>query len=598
MVDHALALAARGIPVFPLVKGGTTPRDKGFYNFATTDPVEVRRLWGSGEWNVGVSTGNGLVGVDVDVKGGKDGEASFDLAGFPAATFTVRTRSGGFHYYYRAGTDVRNGADILGPGSGLDIRGHHGFLVGPGSVTETGVYTVERDAPISDLDASCLSLLKTTHRARTRRQDVPDDEAARVAASAYLIEAPAAIEGQSGDATTFKVACAVRDCGVSADTCLDLMLDEWNFRCVPEWEPEALERKVMNAYAYASGSGVEAYPDGPGPIEVIVPTGAEGRLWYRHGDPWVSSHRWLVYKTLPAVGVALLVGPSGSGKSFLSTYLSECVATGQEFFGNEIEERGGTIILAGEAYTSLAPRLSTLGDGKPLPISATPVDLLRDAGNWHRVIQAVDLERAYIRGQHDVPVRIIIVDTIPASGLLEDENDNVEVTAMMKMKLAKLAEAYECLVIGLVHPPKSGGPDPRGGGAFRGSADYVLHVERAGKAKVRKLEITKSRDDSERVLGGFSLRVVEVGRDHKDRPIETCVVEASTEAPRGRAPSGYDSFCSVVTSGTDTRDTLRVHLADEYTDEQFEKLFAYGLNIDYTENEHGILVTAPLKLGA
>ena len=399
MVDHALALAARGIPVFPLVIGGTTPRDKGFYNFATTDPDEVRRLWGRGEWNVGVSTGNGLVGVDVDVKGGKDGNASFDLAGFPLETFTVRTRSGGFHRYYRAATDARNATDLFGPGSGLDIRGHHGFLVGPGSVTSGGSYFIQVDAPIISLEGACLSLLKTTRSARTRRQDVPDDEAARVAASHYLIEAPAAIQGQSGDATTFKVACGVRDCGVSADTALDLMLDEWNFRCIPEWQPDELEVKVRNAFEYASGGGLDTYPDSPGAIEVVPPTGVDGRAWYRHGDPWKATHQWLVYKTLPAVGVALLVGPSGSGKTFLSTHLSECVATGASFFGNEVDLPGASIVLAGEAYSSLGPRLSVLGVGEPLPISGTPVDLLRDAGNWHRLCQAIDIEAARLRGR-------------------------------------------------------------------------------------------------------------------------------------------------------------------------------------------------------
>ena len=197
-----------------------------------------------------------------------------------------------------------------------------------------------------------------------------------------------------------------------------------------------------------------------------------------------------------------------------------------------------------------------------------------------------------------MPLRIIAVDTVPASGLLEDENDNTEITLMMKERLGRLAETYQCLVIGLVHPPKSGGPDPRGGGAFRGSADYVLHVERVGSAKTRRLELTKARDSAERILGGFTLDVVQVGTDEKDRPITTCVVDASTEAPRRRAPRYYAEFLRELHNGQHkTRASLRGELPD-MTDEVFDICLTYGRGFDFQEEEDGNIVIAGVQFGS
>ena len=44
---------------------------------------------------------SGLVVLDIDVKNGKDGRLSLaELPGLPA-TYTVKTKSGGYHYYFK-----------------------------------------------------------------------------------------------------------------------------------------------------------------------------------------------------------------------------------------------------------------------------------------------------------------------------------------------------------------------------------------------------------------------------------------------------------------------------------------------------------------
>ena len=58
LVDHALACAQRGWPVFPCQPGGKEPATRRGFRDATTDPELIRLLWRHmSDANVGVATG-------------------------------------------------------------------------------------------------------------------------------------------------------------------------------------------------------------------------------------------------------------------------------------------------------------------------------------------------------------------------------------------------------------------------------------------------------------------------------------------------------------------------------------------------------------
>ncbi len=94
----ALEFAKRGIPVHPLHANTKRPILLGWNYKASTKSEEILS-WATKYpgCNFGAMTGNGLVVLDIDVKGGKDGMSSLaQIAGDSAApTLTVRTPSGG-----------------------------------------------------------------------------------------------------------------------------------------------------------------------------------------------------------------------------------------------------------------------------------------------------------------------------------------------------------------------------------------------------------------------------------------------------------------------------------------------------------------------
>ncbi|MBP2444836.1 bifunctional DNA primase/polymerase [Rhizobium leguminosarum] len=96
---------------------------------------DVHRFFGGTDNLVGIVTGaqSGIFVVDPDEKNGKQGIAALAAAGELPPTYTVRTRSGGRHLYFRHpgnGVRIKTISEIL---PGVDVRGDGGYVVAPGN---------------------------------------------------------------------------------------------------------------------------------------------------------------------------------------------------------------------------------------------------------------------------------------------------------------------------------------------------------------------------------------------------------------------------------------------------------------------------------
>jgi putative DNA primase/helicase len=151
VLKAALIYASWGWHVHPLRPGDKRPLLADWPHRATTDADRIRRWWG--RWpaaNIGLACGpSGLLAIDLDVKNGVDGlatwealkaELGFDDAGTPVSN----TPSGGRHVLFSVGEEPpgegfaspRNTAGKLGPG--IDTRGQGGYIVLPPSRLAAG----------------------------------------------------------------------------------------------------------------------------------------------------------------------------------------------------------------------------------------------------------------------------------------------------------------------------------------------------------------------------------------------------------------------------------------------------------------------------
>jgi hypothetical protein len=252
MARAALWWAQHGIPVFPLhtptaggicscaasrdcKSPGKHPRTARGLKDATTDKRQIKQWWH--RWpdaNIGGVTGaaSGLLALDVDPKAGGDlsltdlieahGQEWLD-------TFSVRTGSGGFHFFFKIppDSDLRNTTGKIAPG--LDTRANGGYIVLAPSLHAAGrrYRLVSHDEP-RELSRWLLDTLAAPVRQTARVIDFQEKRPRAIDGGMIFSE------GQRNDGL-FRVACGLWGRGeAGSQSELHYQLSEVNRqRCVP-----------------------------------------------------------------------------------------------------------------------------------------------------------------------------------------------------------------------------------------------------------------------------------------------------------------------------------------------------------------------------
>lgn len=229
---------------------------EGWTEWASSDEATIRSWWGSQEFNIGVLTTD-LVVVDIDMKHDRDGMASWFALYGGFDTLAVRSPSGGLHLYY-TGANVALNQGALG--AGLDIRSHHGYVLGPGSTIDGVPYRVEIDQPMAQAPHEVVSRCKPPGERAANAQEtlVDEDDARGIALAVQVIAATLpAVEGERSEAA-YRLACKVRDFGVSEVMCRSLMA-AWG--ASSNVVGDDLHTRIANAYSYAQNPAGSKHPD-------------------------------------------------------------------------------------------------------------------------------------------------------------------------------------------------------------------------------------------------------------------------------------------------------------------------------------------------
>lgn len=355
----ALAWAARGFPVFPLSPNTKDPAfGDSWTEISTTDAATIRAWWTDPvlgierDYNYGVDC-TGRVVVDIDVKDGKNGYNEYcAIVGTNEwDTLTIRTPTGGFHLYFD-GEDAGNSSIS----TAVDIRSHHGYVVGPGSTIDNVPYTVLRDMEPSWVPSAVYTRLAPVEQRRDFAISDGDTDAAIQAAINYLVTTPPAIEGQRGDETTYIVAARlVRELGLSEYTAYNLLVEYYNPRCIPPWSLDELQQKVENAASYGTaglgrldpGLLFGGLPLSP-PPSLLASTSLDGS-WGNALDPEATPERpWLIDRILMVGETTLVIAAGSVGKSTLGLVVAAHLAMGVNIGPYVVHARCRTVIYNGE----------------------------------------------------------------------------------------------------------------------------------------------------------------------------------------------------------------------------------------------------------
>lgn len=565
MRDKAIALAKQGFRVFPLKPNSKKPAVKRFYEVASSDPEVVARKWtapdgSSTDHNIGIATDDLLV-IDVDNKNGKQGNTNFAALVYthhlPYPTIEAVTPTGGRHLFYKLpqGAKVKNTTGKLAPD--IDTRGQHGFVVGPGSIVPQGEYRWGR-LPTDALWCVAPRTIVEAIQAPPAPEAIPVDglEFDRPAAIDRAIQwleetAPEAEEGSGGDATTFQIACRVKDFGISEETCLELMAEHWNDqKAHPPWSPDELELKIANAYVYGQNPIGVASPEAqfkPVKIEEVTSeTGAaalstDAEISPKTEKPPEKSGRrlfgWsieearsrslkagtaaLVKKYLGQNEMSVLYGDSNTGKTFVALDLDFHIAAGMDWCGRKVAP-GPVVYVAAEAGPSIAARVEALArrykvNGSPPPLLVVPclVDLFDPKAKDLK--ELVELINNWAK-EHGQLVRKVTLDTLARVIGVGDENSARDVGILVQ-NMDKIRVATRAHVMTVHHSGKNASRGARGSSALRAATDTELEIEN-GVIRMRKQRNWEPAKDVR-----FRLSQVEIGQDEDGDKVTSCVVE-------------------------------------------------------------------------
>jgi putative DNA primase/helicase len=246
----ALKYAGKGKPVFPCKpdKAPYTPR--GFKD-ATTDPGRVTALWTLyGGEKIGIPTGeaSGVFVVDVDRLEALK-ELTPELLQALRETLTIRTPSGGKHFYFSHVPGITNKRGTLP--AGIDIRGTGGYVIVPPS----DGYTVEHRAQVADAPEQLLEALRDAPRRSRDELNYQRDSNLSISDDGGPIP-----DGTRDEALT-RIAGRLHDGTRDLAQLEDDLQDVNESRCIPPLPPEQVRKIARSIYRYEPCRPARREPD-------------------------------------------------------------------------------------------------------------------------------------------------------------------------------------------------------------------------------------------------------------------------------------------------------------------------------------------------
>lgn len=251
--------------------------------------------------------------------------------------------------------------------------------------------------------------------------------------------------------------------------------------------------------------------------------------WFQHVKPAVDTHDF-VEDLLGDGQLSVVYGESNCGKTFWALDLALSIARGGEWFGREVDRRG-VVYVALEGSYGIRNRIAAyklhhgLEDATlPFGIVQQSLDLL-ETTDGPRLTEAIGLASKSI----EMPVGLVVLDTLSRAMAGGNENSPEDMGGLVRnVDLIRAATGSHVMFIH--HSGKDQARGARGHSLLRAATDTEIEISRPEGSKISCAAVKKQRELSTDGAFSFSLRAVEVGVNHRQKAITSCVVEPAGDA--------------------------------------------------------------------
>ena len=334
--------------IFPAA--GKVPLIKNWQADASADP-EVHRMWADlfrgklTHWGVPTGPANGILVLDVDVKGnGYETIKGKELPDTP----TQRTPSGGAHYIYKYPADGQRYGNRTKFAAGLDARGDGGYIIWYGS---------EINKPLADpppwFTSSCLATQAPAVGQITSTIRVsPEIAAGLIQRSLDIIrDAPVGERNHTLNTEAFKLGQLVASGSITREYVFDALMRSAQACGIVGYEAKATidsglagggKKPINDPFNAQPPVAHLPIPDPRGPSWMPLKTTREELFDH------TKLKKMQLFQDWSTEDIHITTADGGTGKTTLKLFEAVCLALGERFLGFNCVAPGKTLFVTGE----------------------------------------------------------------------------------------------------------------------------------------------------------------------------------------------------------------------------------------------------------
>lgn len=225
----------------------------------------------------------------------------------------------------------------------------------------------------------------------------------------------------------------------------------------------------------------------------------------------------------------VVYGESNSGKTFFVLDLALHIAAGMTWRGREVEQ-GGVIYVAMEGGVAFRNRVTAwkneIAEDRRVSFAAImmPINMLDEDADTDRLIEAIGEAAAAM----EIPVRLVVIDTLSRAMAGGNENSS-DIMGALVMNMDRIRDATKAAVWFVHHSGKDAAKGARGHSLLRAAIDTEIEITAPTDGAPRAATVVKQREMPKGDTFPFSLRVVDLGRNRRGKPVTSCIVEIAEE---------------------------------------------------------------------